>query len=302
MSRSTSLPVRLLAVILSMAVLLVTIALPALAKSPTVIVAGDIAAGTGTSGEAATARLVEGQRGLVMTAGDNAYQSGTREEFQAYYDPTWGRLLHRTRPTPGNHDVLTPGASGYFDYFGRRAGPDRRGYYGVKVGSWRAYALDSEACKTEVGCGPGSPQYTWLKKKLAKQRARCSMAVWHTPLYSSGSHGDDPRVRPLQRLLWKSGVEIIVNGHDHNYERLAPADPYGRVDRRHGVQQFIVGTGGAPLRGRGDTKAAHSRAFQGHAWGVLRLRLRNGSYAWKFLPVEGETYSDGGERRCHGRP
>lgn len=285
-----------------MATLFVTSVAAVSAEPRTVLVAGDIAQGTTDSGEKLTATLVRRNEGLVLTAGDNAYESGTPEEFDAYYDPTWGRFRGRTRATPGNHDYYTAGASGYFDYFGWRAGPGHRGYYSFKLGNWRVYALDSEACKTKAGCGPGTPQHTWLKQKLSDHGAKCSMGVWHTPLYSSGFHGDDSRVLPLYRLLYKSGAELIVNGHDHNYERMAPARPTGKIDWKLGVQQFIVGTGGAPLRGKGSTDAAHSRTFQDDAWGVLRLRLRKASYTWEFLPVEGETYSDKGERRCHGKP
>jgi hypothetical protein len=274
----------------------------AVAKPVTIFVAGDIAKGLATSGEEQTARLIERRSGLVLTAGDNAYDSGSLAEFQAHYDPTWGRFKQRTRPTPGNHEYWTPGAQGYFDYFGRRAGPDRRGYYSLKRRGWRIYMLDSEDCVSKAGCGPGTPQHTWLKRQLNKHKARCSMAVFHTPLYSSGIHGNEPRVRPLVKLLYRSGAELIVNGHSHNYERLAPARPNGTVSRRTGVQQFIAGTGGAPLRSMGPTKAAHSRVFSDDAWGVLRLQLRRDSYAWKFLPVAGETFTDRGKRACHGRP
>jgi alkaline phosphatase len=291
-------------VLLVAAVLLVIASTPALASAEpkTVLVAGDIAQGIPSSGEELTARLIDRHTGLVMTAGDNAYDDGTLAEFKAYYEPTWGRFLARTRPTPGNHDYNTPGAKGYFDYFRWRAGPDRRGFYALKVGDWRIYALDSEACEREVGCGPGSPQYTWLKRKLAQHEARCSMAVFHTPLFSSGLHGNEPRVLPLVRLLYRSGAELIINGHEHDYERMAPARPSGQIDRKKGVQQIIVGTGGAPLRAKGRNTVAHSRVFSDDAWGVLRLRLRQGSYTWKFLPVEGETFTDQGERRCHGKP
>lgn len=275
---------------------------PVAAGSRVVLIAGDIAQGTAASGEEQTAKLVERREGLVMTAGDNAYEVGALAEFRAHYAPTWGRFKSRTRPTPGNHDYYSPGAQGYFDYFGWRAGPRGRGYYSLKLGNWRIYALDSEACDTDVGCGPGSPQYRWLKRKLTKHDAFCSMAVFHTPLYSSGFHGNEPRVRPLVKLLYKSGAELIVNGHEHDYERLAPARPWGRVDRKKGVQQIIVGTGGAPLRPRGSKTAAHSRVFSADAWGVLRLGLQKKSYTWKFLPVAGETFTDKGERRCHGKP
>lgn len=300
-ARSTS-RARLPALALSLLALVLAGSGIASAEPRSVLLAGDIGFDGPSSGAPLTAALVEARRGVVITAGDNVYPSGTRAEFQTWYQPTWGRFKGRTRPTPGNHDYYTPGAAGYFDYFGWRAGPGRRGYYSFKVGDWRVYALDSEACKTTTGCKAGSPQHTWLKRALARHGARCSLAVWHTPRYSSGEHGSEPAVAPLYRLLFAAGAEIIVNGHDHDYERMAPARPTGRVDRKHGVQQFVVGTGGAPLRARGDGSVAHSRAFQSAAWGVLRLWLRKDSYRWTFVPVDGETYTDTGERRCHGRP
>ncbi len=288
--------------LLSLVLLGAVTAGPAAAEPRTVLIAGDIAYGTAGSGEALTARLVERHGGLVITAGDNAYQKGTRAEFESYYAPTWGRFLFRTRATPGNHEYKTPGAAGYYDYFRWRAGPDRRGYYSMKVGNWRVYALNSETCKTAEGCGPGSPQYTWLRKSLASHGAFCSMAVFHTPRFSSGYHGDDKRVRPLYKLLHKAGAELIVTGHEHNYERMAPTRPDGTIDWKKGVQQIIVGTGGAPLRPEGAAKAPQSRVFSDDAWGVLRLRLFKSSWSWKFLPVEGETFTDKGSRKCHGKP
>ena len=293
---------RLFFVLIMLVVLVVAAAGPVSAEPRIVLVAGDIAKGTAASGEEQTARLVERRKGLVMTVGDNAYEDGTLAEFYEHYEPTWGRFKNRTRPTLGNHDYYSPGAQGYFDYFGWRAGPRGRGYYSLKQGNWRIYALDSEVCETDVGCGPGSPQYRWLKRKLAKHNAFCSMAVFHTPLFSSGMHGNEARVRPLVQLLYKAGAELILNGHEHDYERFAPARPSGKTDRKKGVQQIIVGTGGAPLRAKGPKRVAHSQVFSAEAWGVLKLGLRKRSYTWKFVPVEGETFTDKGERRCHGKP
>jgi hypothetical protein len=299
---TSSAPRRVILLLTVVALLAVAAAGPAVAGPKTVLIAGDIAKGSDDSGEARTAQLIRQRKGLVITAGDNVYERGTLAEFRAYYKPTWGRFKHRTRATPGNHEYYTRGAKGYFDYFGWRAGPNRRGYYSLKVGDWRVYALNSEVCETDTGCGAGSPQFRWLKRSLAKHDAFCSLAVFHTPLYSSGFHGNEPRVRPLVKLLYKSGAELIVNGHEHHYERFAPARPDGRIDWKKGVQQIIAGTGGAPLRPRGARTVAHSRVFSSEAWGVLRLGLGKRGYTWKFLPVAGETFTDKGERKCHGKP
>jgi hypothetical protein len=287
------------------AAIVVALALPSATAGgdvTTVLLAGDIADGTPESREADTAALVAARRGLVVTTGDNAYDSGTYEEFLTKYDPTWGRFLERTRATPGNHEYFTPGAAGYFRYFGERAGPAGRGYHTFRAGTWRVVSLDSESCKAAGGCGPGTAQHTWLKRLLARTTERCTLAVWHSPRFSSGYHGDEPRVAPLLELLYRDGAEIVVNGHEHWYERLAPARPDGRVDGRHGIRQFVVGTGGAELRGPGDRTAAHSRVFEARTWGVLQLRLHEDSYAWRFLPVAGQTFTDAGSGRCHGRP
>jgi hypothetical protein len=277
------------------------------AEARTILIAGDIAGGTATSQEHATADLVASRAGLVMTAGDNAYPQGSPEDFETRYEPTWGRFRQRTRPTPGNHDYETPGAAGYFDYFGTRAGPRRpdgrgRGYYAFRHGAWLVLALDSEACLRRSGCRRDSAQHRWLRRKLAGSGARCALAVWHRPPYSSGHHGNEPAVRPLHRLLYRHGVEILVTGHDHDYERLAPARPDGTPDARFGIRQFVVGTGGADLRPAGPRAAAHSRAFQSTVHGILRLTLRSGGYDWAFLPTAGAAFEDRGSGRCHGRP
>jgi hypothetical protein len=289
------------------ALLLLSAAVPATARSATILIAGDIAEGAALSQEAATADLVAARGGIVMTAGDNAYPDGSPADFQTRYHPTCGRFKARTRPTPGNHDYETPRGEGYFDYFGGRAGPRLpngrgRGYYAFHAGSWLVLALDSEACLRSVGCGSGSPQHTWLKRVLRRESARCTMAVWHTPLFSSGLHGDQPLVRPLVRLLYDHGAEIIINGHDHDYERMAPARPDGAIDSRFGLRQFIVGTGGAVLREEGAAAVPHRRVFQATAHGVLRLRLNDRGYSWSFLPIEGASFADSGSGRCHGKP
>ena len=287
--------------------LVMTAALPALAGPTTILIAGDIAQGSTGSQESATANLVAGRSGLVMTAGDNAYPDGTYAEFLAHYDPTWGRFRKRTRPTPGNHDYQTARAAGYFRYFGWRAGPrlpngNGRGYYAFSAGSWLVLALDSEACYRSQGCRRGSPEYRWLAQKLASSEKRCAMAVWHRPPFSSGYHGDQSNVRPLLRVLYRHGVEILVNGHDHDYERMAPARPDGEIDAGFGVRQFVVGTGGADLRPQGPDVVPHSRVFQSTDHGVLRLKLRKDGYDWTFLPIEGRTFEDRGSGRCHGKP
>jgi alkaline phosphatase len=274
---------------------------PAGDSPATILIAGDIATCTG-EGDAATARLLSGRGGIVMTAGDNVYPSGTLESFQACYHPTWGRYLDRTRPALGNHDRVTPAAEGYFQYFGDRAGPAGRGYYAFGAGAWRVYVLDTNRCflgGERSSCGPGSTQHRWLARQLERHPTPCSLAVGHHPRFSSGPHGNSRKVQPLLTLLYRNGGEVVVNGHDHVYERFAPARPDGTPDATRGIRQFIVGTGGGGLYGLAETPAPNSEFRSNRSYGVLRLRLAAGSYEWAFLRTDG-TVADRGAGQCHG--
>jgi alkaline phosphatase len=269
-------------------------------KPQTLLVAGDIAS-CAWRDDSRTARLIETRRGTVMTAGDNVYQLGTLDEFQRCYGPSWGRFLARTRPVLGNHDYAKPGAAGYFAYFGSRAGPAGRGYYAFDLGAWRVYALDSD-CSYGDRCSEDSAQYRWLATDLARDGSRCSLAVLHHPHYSSGPRGNSNQTRPLLNVLHHYGVEIVINGHDHLYERFAPARPWGKVDRAHGFRQFIVGTGGAPLYPFRMGRPRHSVVRQARTHGVLQLTLAADGYAWEFLPVRRGTFTDTGQADCHDPP
>jgi hypothetical protein len=253
--------------------------------------AGDIGR-CGSSGHEATARLLDGLSGTVFTAGDNAYPNGSADDYRSCYGPTWGRHRDRTRPSAGNHEYDTPGAAGYFGYFGSRAGPSGLGYYAYSLGAWRVIVLNSE-----IGASAGSAQASWLRAELAENQTSCTAAYWHRPFASSGPHGDNTDMRDLFRILYEGGVEFLVSGHDHLYERFSPMDPDGRSDQSRGVRQFVVGTGGTPLS-QPATARANSEAL-GTSWGVIRFELSPGSYRWEFLPVEGQTYADTGFQACH---
>ncbi|MBI4477196.1 MAG: metallophosphoesterase, partial [Acidobacteria bacterium] len=206
--------------------------------------AGDIAQCDAASRPHLTAALLDGIPGTVFTAGDNAYPDGSTRAFMTCYEPTWGRHKARTRPSPGNHDYDTPGAAPYFAYFGSNAGPPGLGYYSFTLGSWHIISLNSE-----ISAFPGSAQMDWLRNDLAMNPTRCALAYFHTPVFSSGLHGDNPHMQAVWRVLYATGVDVIVNGHDHNYERFAPMDPDGERDLVSGIRQFVVGTGGGPLQG-----------------------------------------------------
>ena len=270
----------------------------------TVYAAGDIAWCKNTtpalSGAAATAAVVEMElaanpRAAVLLLGDNVYQGGTARAYADCYGPTWGRFKERTWPAPGNHEYATPNASGYFGYFGRAAG---RGYYSVRLGAWRVVSLDSNLKGEQQAA-----QLAWLEQELLSSRERCTLATWHHPLYSSGGHGSIAHMRAAWELLHRAGAEIVLSGHDHDYERFAPQDANGRLDPQRGIRQFVVGTGGAyatpflwPLN--------NSEMRDNSRTGVLKLVLREDGYEWEFLEASfhGFAYGqepDRGAGQCH---
>ncbi len=266
------------------------------ARSATLVGAGDIAS-CDSSGDEATAALLDEIPGTVFTTGDNVYDNGTADEFEHCYDPSWGRARARTRPAPGNHDYHTRGAVGYFDYFGDLAGDDRTGWYAYDLNSWRIYALNSN-CGAIGGCGAGSAQEQWLRADLASHPAACVLAYWHHPLFSSSRHGNNPDVRPLFEALYDAGAEIVLGGHDHSYERYAPQAPDGAADSARGLVEIVVGTGGRSHYGFA-TVGANSLVRDGATFGVLKLTLAEGSYAFEFVPVAGQAFSDSGSGACH---
>jgi len=257
--------------------------------------AGDIAS-CGLTADTATSKLVAAVPGTVFTAGDNAYESGSTAEFADCYDPTWGAFYDRTYPTVGNHEYETSGATGYFDYFGSRAGPAGSGWYAYDIGSWRIYALNSNCFV--VGCDPGGAQEQWLRADLAANPRPCVLAYWHHPRFSSGQHGNDAEVAPFWSALYEAGAEVIVNGHDHDYERFAQQTPAGASSAAKGIRQFVVGTGGASLRSFGTVKA-NSQVRNSSTHGVLKLTLDTASYSWQFIPIAGKTFTDSGTGTCH---
>ncbi|MEP7209187.1 MAG: FG-GAP-like repeat-containing protein [Casimicrobiaceae bacterium] len=262
----------------------------------TLIAAGDIAECPGTpssSHAASTAALVATLPGTVVTLGDNVYANGTSAEFQSCYAPTWGALRSRTFPSPGNHDYGTPNAAGYFDYFGSAAGRDRTGFYSFDVGDWHLVALNSNIAATL-----GSAQETWLRADLAANaHRRCTLAYWHHPVFSSGQHGNDATMRPVWKALVDFGADVVLTGHDHDYERFGPQDSIGTLDTSAGLRSFVVGTGGATLRPFA-TLRSNSEARDATHYGVLRLSLRETRFAWEFVDTAG-VVRDTGEASCH---
>ncbi len=259
---------------------------------PVLVGAGDIA--NSGSGDTATAALLDNIAGTVFTAGDNAYDSGTLTEYNNYYNPNWRRHKARTKPSPGNHEYNTSGATGYFDYFGSLAGPYGRGYYSYDLGSWHVVSLDSE-----ISMAVGSAQEQWLRTDLAASTKPCTLAYWHKPLFTSGSnHAPETATRPLFQALYDYNAEVVVNGHNHQYERFAPQNPTGGADSTRGIREFVAGMGGASHYSFG-TIQPNSQARNSDTYGVLKFTLHSNSYDWQFVPEAGKTYTDSGTTTCH---
>ncbi len=296
-------------------VLLALLALQPLRAAEAILVgAGDIAkCGKRLKDAEATARVLDrlfvelsaatgdGYRPVddaaVFTVGDNVYKNGTPEEFQECYDPTWGRHRERTRPAIGNHDYDGRDAEPYFEYFGETAGEPGKGYYSYNLGDWHIVVLNS-VCKKVGGCDEGSEQYQWLAQDLQENPSRCTAAYFHHPLFTSGKHGPQKKLKPIYQVLYDHGVELVLSGHDHNYERFAPQTPDGKLDRERGIRQFVVGTGGREHR-KIRRQAPNSEVRDRSSFGVLKLTLKPDRYDWEFLPVDGAAFQDAGTGMCH---
>ena len=265
--------------------------LTSLTTAPVLVGAGDIA-DCGVSGDEATADLLDQIEGTVFTTGDNVYEKGRESEFLNCYEPSWGRHKERTYPSPGNHDYKSSGAAPYFNYFGDKAGPSGRGYYSYDLGAWHIVSLNSN-----IAAKKGSEQERWLREDLAANPAQCTLAYWHHPVFSSGQHGNDSRMRDIWRVLYEFGADVVLNGHDHDYERFAPQTPDGEPDAATGIREFVVGTGGRGLRGFKNPRP-NSEVRDSVTDGVLKLSLHEMAYSWEFVPVAGQTFRDVGTSLC----
>jgi hypothetical protein len=265
---------------------------PPLADAVTFVGAGDIARCTSTNDEA-TAGLLDGIGGLVFTLGDNVYDNGTPTEFADCYDPSWGHHKSRTKPVAGNHEYGTTDANGYYDYFGDAAGPRGKGYYSFDYGGWHIIVLNSN-----IPRDASSEQIAWLRADLASSLAECTMALWHHPRFSSGMHGNDATQQPFWDALYEFDADVVVVGHDHDYERFARQTPTGEADPAHGIRQFVVGTGGTGLRSFGLVILPNSEFRNNTTWGVLKLDLTPTAYWWSYITIAGHTL-DSGTEDCH---
>jgi acid phosphatase type 7 len=277
-------------------------------SDPVLVAVGDIACdpldlafnlGLGTATQcrqAATAKLAdEADPDVVAVLGDNQYEGGLLSALLGSYDLSWGRLKSITRPAVGNHEYSTAGAAGHFGYFGTRAGSADKGYYSYDLGAWHVVVLNSNCSK--VSCAQGSAQEKWLRADLAANPRRCTLAYFHHPRYSSGSHGDTGAVWPFWRALYDYRADVVLAGHDHGYERFAKIRPDGTRDGEKGIRSWVVGTGGKSLYKFG-TPDPNSLVRYSGGFGVLKLRLGKDGYTWRFLGEPGTTFSDTGTGTC----
>jgi PKD repeat protein len=270
----------------------------------TMLTAGDIAAcgATGLEDEA-TAQLIDGfvatiPDAVVFTIGDNAYPHGRAEDYANCYHPTWGRHKDRTWANIGNHEYDMGNADPTWDYFGDRAGPRGKGYYSLDIGDWHVIVLNDNASFVPIAAN--SEQDIWLRDDLAANTKKCTLAIWHQPFMFSANIGGTMKRASRKILwdrLWAAGADVVLNGHEHHYERLAPMRPDGTRDDESGIRSFVVGTGGGSVRmvsGRAPNSEVLASAF-----GIMKLKLGAGWYEWEFVPIAGETFRDSGSGVCH---
>ncbi|HVW35492.1 MAG TPA: metallophosphoesterase [Acidimicrobiia bacterium] len=315
MNREPRRPPARLAVVVGVALVMLLAAIPSVpaatpaavtgdpaASDPVLVGAGDIASCADNRGAEATAALVQQIPGTVFTLGDNAYVDGTAAQFAQCYDPTWGRFKDRTGlPVPGNHDYNTPGAAGFYGYFGAAAGDPAKGYYDKMIGTWHVIVLNTN-CEAVGGCGAGSPQERWLRSVLASSEAQCTLALWHEPAFSSATvHRAFPLYQPFWQALYDYGADVVLDGSDHVYERFGLQTPAGDADPAFGLRQFTVGTGGRSHQSF-KIPLPNSEVRNGGTYGVLSLTLHPGAYDWRFNPVAGQKFTDSGTQACHGAP
>jgi hypothetical protein len=269
----------------------------------TFVGAGDIA--SSGSNDEKTATLLDNvvaadPNTIVFTLGDNAYSDGTTSDFTMFYEPTWGRHKARTRPAPGNHDYHVAGAADYLTYFCPTSGScvfpggTKQLYYSYDLGDWHIVSLNSEA-----DTSAGSAQLQWLRVDLAAHPDSCVLAHWHKPLFSSGdTHGNDPDMKPFWDELYAAKADLVLSGHEHNYERFAKQNPGGAADP-NGIREFIIGTGGVGSYSFGSSALPNSEVRFSGGFGVVMFTLRNGGYDWTFVPAAGTTFSDSGSGTCN---
>jgi hypothetical protein len=265
-----------------------------------IVAAGDIACdpahNTGTPqdcDQAATAALI-GQLHptAVLPLGDLQYEDGTLAAFRSVFGQTWGKYRSIMYPAIGNHEYLTSGAAGYFGYFGRIPA-----YYSYDLGDWHMVSLDSE-CHYVGGCQAGSAQEKWLLADLAAHPNMCTLVYWHEPRWSSGEHGNASQMVQVWKDLVAYHVDVVLTGHNHDYERFVPLNGAGQPDS-NGVTEFVVGTGGKNHYGFTGPALNGEVVRNDSSFGVLKMLLGPSGYSWRFYPAPGYSFTDSGSANCH---
>jgi hypothetical protein len=286
------------------------------AQDPVIAAAGDIACdpespyfndGNGIPGSCRQRHtsnlLLRSDLSSILVLGDIQYEDGELWKFQSSFHRSWGRIKDLMRPIPGNHEYRVPDAAGYFDYFNGvgqangQAGARGAGYYSFDLGSWHVIALNSE-CEHIGGCGPDSPQLNWLRSDLAAHPVACTLVYWHRPPFASGPHTDQGDMLPALNAIYAAGADLLLTGHEHFYERLAPMTPTGAVDRARGIREFIAGMGGKSVFGLTDPHPSSEFGTNGF-YGVLEVTLEEGAYSWQALRAPTSGVVDDGRTVCH---
>ena len=278
--------------------------------------AGDINDCSKPEGAEATAQILEAYpTATIFAAGDLAYFSGSNDAFRCY-DKTWGRpaLRERTRPAVGNHEYVTWGAAGFFRYW-RKAreakaweitgGDLEKGYYSYNLGAWHVVVINSECADSPVfghgapSCDQGSEQEQWLREDLKRFPVACTLAYWHHPLFNNGAnHGGSRKMKPIWQALYEYGADVVITGHEHDYERFSPQTAEGVLDGTRGIREFVVGTGGKMEKGH-FASDHHSEHQEKGVFGVLKLTLHPKSYEFEFIRGGDGKVLDWGGDACH---
>jgi hypothetical protein len=270
---------------------------------PVIAAAGDIACDPSVDSgaparcdQAATAAQVLALKpDAVIALGDQQYETNTAAAYVSVFDKSWGQFKDLIHPTIGNHEYLTHDATGYFGYFGGAAGDPTKGYYSWNLGAWHMIALNSE-CSHVGGCRSGSAQETWLQADLAANPTACTLVTWHEPRWSSGEHGNATQMDAIWRDLVDAHVDVVLTGHNHDYERFPALDASGNPNPS-GVQEFVVGTGGKnhyPFK----APAIAGEIRDDTSFGILKMTLHQTGYDWQFLPAPGYRFTDSGSMAC----
>ena len=252
------------------------------------------AAGDGASGEPKVIPVINLltsiNPNLFLYVGD-VYESGSVAEFYNWYGTStanFGLLRAVTDPTIGNHEY-TNGVkgAGYFDYW-----DNIPNYYSYDAGGWHFISLNANTSK--IGVAPGSPQYIWLQQDLAANAQSCTIAYYHEPLFNIGPEGSTTGMSSIWALLAQYKVPIVINGHDHDYQRWVPLDGSGNPSP-NGITEFVVGTAGHGLQKfvQTDSRVAYSNDSNPTAFGVLLLQLSQTGAKFSFKNTNGSVLDSG---------